>query len=207
MNNNEEAKKQVNGPGRPRGTSRKKSDRSQGTNRRTAIYASEELLNALESQAEQEETSNSGLISEILNLLLLSEAGQKLRYLADLQNHRLSQELADLLSLLLLIPSGEQQQNKQVWGEVASPPQMIADLTKALLSEPLIGQLQEKAAQNRRTLGQEVERNLILFREQIPLTEITDLAKATQRSPDEMLIRLILVGLEVYKQRGQPGIE
>lgn len=205
--NDKEAKKPANGPGRPRGTSRRKSDRSQGANRRTAIYASEELLNALESQAEQEETSNSGLISEILNLLLLSEAGQKLRYLANLQNHRLSQELADLLSLLLLIPSGEQEQSQQVWGEATSPAQLIADLTNALLSEPLLGQLQEKAAQNRRTLGQEVERNLILFREQIPLTEITDLAKATQRTPDEMLIRLMLVGLEVYKQREQASQE
>ena len=39
----------------------------------------------------------------------------------------------------------------------------------------------------------------MLFNEHIPMVEINELAEASQRNADQMLVRLVLLGLRVYK--------
>lgn len=219
-------------PGRPKSSGDTKASRNLGASSRTAIYITTELLAAIAAQAKTEQTSNSGLISAVFSFLLLSEAGQKLLSLATHERHTLTQQLTEILELLLLSQVGQQLQQdalehrvpvaqelqqrltqvqealpSQALAHLASaayrtPDQLIAELVHLLLSEPIGQRLQDNIILNRRTFGQEVERNLILFREQIPTDEIINLAQATQRTPDEMLIRLVLLGLEEYKKRG-----
>lgn len=220
-------------PGRPKSSGDTKASRNPGANSRTAIYLTNELLTAIAAQAKLEQTSNSGLISNVFSFLLLSEAGQKLLEVAIQERHTLTQQLAEILELLLLSQIGQKLQQEALEHQVPlaqelqqrltqqvkpgspnqalthlaeaayrTPDQLIAELVHLLLSEPIGKRLQENILRHRRTLGQEVERNLILFREQIPTDEIINLAGATQRTPDEMLIRLVLLGLEEYKKRG-----
>ena len=82
-------------------------------------------------------------------------------------------------------------------GKKRSP--FLVELIELLLTSPAGAQLRENAAQNRRSLAHELEANLVLFNEHIPTDEITELAEASQRHPDQMLVRLILLGLRVYK--------
>jgi hypothetical protein len=61
-------------------------------------------------------------------------------------------------------------------------------------------QLTHQARTHRRSLAHELECNLILFSEHLPAERIRELAKASQRHPDQMLIRLVLLGLRVYER-------
>jgi hypothetical protein len=45
-----------------------------------------------------------------------------------------------------------------------------------------------------------LEANLVLFNEHIPTERIVALAEASQRNPDQMLVRLVLLGLRVYEK-------
>ena len=73
------------------------------------------------------------------------------------------------------------------------------------LSAPVGQKLQENAKKNRRSLHQELESNLVLFNEQIPTEEISRLAETSQRNPDQMLIHLVLLGLQVYREKEELG--
>ena len=53
---------------------------------------------------------------------------------------------------------------------------------------------------HRRPLVHELEANLILFNEHLPTERIAELAEASQRNPDQMLVRLVLLGLRVYER-------
>jgi len=63
-----------------------------------------------------------------------------------------------------------------------------------------IGQiLQENSRSNQRTLVQELNRNLILFNKKLPIDEIHQLAAISERTSDQMVIYLALLGLKAYK--------
>jgi hypothetical protein len=76
----------------------------------------------------------------------------------------------------------------------------LAELLSLLLTSELGQHLREQAQENRRSLAHELECNLILFSEHLPADRIRELAKASQRHPDQMLIRLVLLGLRVYER-------
>ena len=82
-------------------------------------------------------------------------------------------------------------------GKKRSP--FLAELMELLLTSPMGEQLRINAEQNRRSLAHELEANLVLYSEHIPTAEIEELAAASQRNPDQMLVRLILLGLRVYR--------
>jgi hypothetical protein len=82
-------------------------------------------------------------------------------------------------------------------GKKRSP--FLAELMELLLTSPVGEQLRENAAKNRRSLAHELEANLVLFNDHIPTAEIAELAEASQRNPEQMLVRLVLLGLRVYK--------
>ena len=68
-----------------------------------------------------------------------------------------------------------------------------------LLTSPAGEALRANAQKNRRSLAHELEANLVLINEHIPADEIVELAAASQRNADQMLVRLVLLGLRVYK--------
>lgn len=79
---------------------------------------------------------------------------------------------------------------------------VVTILNFLLLSN--IGQiLQENSRSNQRTLIQELKHNLILFNEQLPTDEIYQLAAISQRTSDQMVIYLVLLGLRVYKANSE----
>ncbi|MEO1396090.1 MAG: hypothetical protein AAFV90_24595 [Cyanobacteria bacterium J06634_5] len=82
-------------------------------------------------------------------------------------------------------------------GKKRSP--FLAELMELLLISPMGEQLRTNAKKNRRSLAHELEASLVLFNEHIPTAEIAELAEASQRNADQMLVRLVLLGLRVYK--------
>jgi hypothetical protein len=85
----------------------------------------------------------------------------------------------------------------QEGGKKRSP--FLAELMELLLTSPMGEQMRENAAKHKRSLAHELEANLVLFNEHIPTAEIAELAEASQRNPDQMLVRLLLLGLRVYR--------
>jgi len=82
-------------------------------------------------------------------------------------------------------------------GKKRSP--FVGELMELLLTGPIGEQLRENAEKNRRSLAHELEANLVLFNKYVPTDEIAELAEASQRNPDQMLVRLVLLGLKVYR--------
>ena len=76
----------------------------------------------------------------------------------------------------------------------------LAELLSLLLTSGVGHNLRDQARTHRRSLAHELECNLILFSEHLPAERIRELAKASQRHPDQMLIRLVLLGLRVYER-------
>ncbi|NEQ42050.1 MAG: hypothetical protein F6K00_00225 [Leptolyngbya sp. SIOISBB] len=76
----------------------------------------------------------------------------------------------------------------------------LAELLELLLTSKTGEQLRESAQKHRRPLIHELEANLVLFNEHIPAERIAELAEASQRHPDQMLVRLVLLGLRVYER-------
>jgi hypothetical protein len=76
----------------------------------------------------------------------------------------------------------------------------LAEILELLLTSETGEQLRESAQKHRRPLVHELEANLLLFNEHIPTERIAELAEASQRHPDQMLVRLILLGLRVYER-------
>jgi hypothetical protein len=76
----------------------------------------------------------------------------------------------------------------------------LAEILELLLTSDVGQQLREGAQKHRRPLVYELEANLILFNEHIPTERIVELAETSQRNPDQMLVRLVLLGLRVYEK-------
>jgi hypothetical protein len=76
----------------------------------------------------------------------------------------------------------------------------VAELLEFLLLSPTGTQLRESAQKRRRRLMHELELNLMLFNERIPTQKIIELAEASQRDPDQMLVYIVLMGLRVYER-------
>jgi hypothetical protein len=76
----------------------------------------------------------------------------------------------------------------------------LADVLHLLLLSPTGQQLRDLAQQHRRDLVKELESNLVLLGDQLPVARIQELAAASQRYPEQMLVRLVLLGLRVYER-------
>lgn len=76
----------------------------------------------------------------------------------------------------------------------------LAEIMELLLTSEMGQSLREGAQKHRRPLIHELEANLVLFNEHIPIERIVELAEASQRNPDQMLVRLVLLGLRVYER-------
>ncbi|PSR19316.1 hypothetical protein C8255_02850 [filamentous cyanobacterium CCP3] len=76
----------------------------------------------------------------------------------------------------------------------------IAEILELLLTSEAGQILRESAQKHRRPLVHELEANLILFHEHVPTERIMELAEASQRNPDQMLVRLVLLGLRIYER-------
>lgn len=76
----------------------------------------------------------------------------------------------------------------------------LAEILELLLTSEMGEQLRHSAQKHRRPLLHELEANLVLFNEYIPTERIAELAEASQRHPDQMLVRLVLLGLRVYER-------
>lgn len=77
---------------------------------------------------------------------------------------------------------------------------LVAELLDLLLTSPMGQQLRTNADKHRRNLVHELEANLILFNPHLPMERIQQLAEGSQRNADQMLVRLVLLGLRVYEQ-------
>jgi hypothetical protein len=82
----------------------------------------------------------------------------------------------------------------------------LVELLNLLLVSPIGQQLRKQATVHQRTLAHELEDNLILFSQHLPTDRIQELAEQSQRRPDQMLVRLVLLGLRVY-ERGVARME
>jgi hypothetical protein len=87
----------------------------------------------------------------------------------------------------------------QAQGEYASRSGFVSGLLGFLLLSPLGQRMRENAERNSRTLAQELEQSLGLLQEQLPMSQIQELATASQRSPVQMLTYLTLLGLQSYE--------
>jgi hypothetical protein len=79
----------------------------------------------------------------------------------------------------------------------------VAEILELVLMSQTGTGLCKSAAQHERSLVNELEENLPLFNSRIPndtIDSIKDLAEASRRSLDEMLIHVILMGLKVYER-------
>ena len=83
-------------------------------------------------------------------------------------------------------------------GKKRSP--FFVEMMDLLLMSPTGQKLRESAKKHNRPLVNEVEAHLIWFNEHIPTEKIEELAVASQRYPDQMLVRLVLLGLRVYER-------
>ncbi len=88
----------------------------------------------------------------------------------------------------------------QAQQERASRSSFVTGLLSFLLLSPTGRQLLKNAYYGKRTIAQELEQFLVLLQEQLPLEEINQLAVASQRSLPQMLIYLVLLGLQTHQQ-------
>jgi hypothetical protein len=87
----------------------------------------------------------------------------------------------------------------QAQQEHASRSGFVTSILTFLLLSPIGQQLRQNASLSNRTIVQELEQSLALFQQQLPLQQINQLAVATQRSQAQMLIHLVLLGLQAYQ--------
>ncbi|MCU0567204.1 MAG: hypothetical protein MUF49_11475 [Oculatellaceae cyanobacterium Prado106] len=76
----------------------------------------------------------------------------------------------------------------------------VAEILELVLMSEMGQRLCANAARNERSLLNELKQNLLLFNPRIPIDTIEELAEDSQRYPDQMLLRLILLGLKVYER-------
>lgn len=78
---------------------------------------------------------------------------------------------------------------------------LISEILQIVLTSETGQALRLQALENQHSLAEELKRNLILFNTAIPIEQIRSLATSSQRNPDQMVIHLILLGLQTYQQQ------
>lgn len=78
---------------------------------------------------------------------------------------------------------------------------MVSEILQVVLTSETGQALRLQALENQHSLAEELKRNLILFNTAIPIEQIRSLATSSQRNPDQMVIHLILLGLQAYQQQ------
>lgn len=96
--------------------------------------------------------------------------------------------------------------NEQAKLEGSNQTRMIGDLLTMLLLSDTGQALREGAKSHRLTLAQEAERKIRLYTDRLPVEEIAKMAEATQRSEEDMIIRLVQMGLEVQRRRDNEAL-
>jgi predicted glycosyltransferase len=77
---------------------------------------------------------------------------------------------------------------------------LVSEILQVALTSELGQELRSQATASQHSLAEELKRNLILFNPAVPLEQIRSLATSSQRNPDQMVIHLILLGLQAYRQ-------
>ncbi|MGG6268829.1 hypothetical protein ACQ4M3_35840 [Leptolyngbya sp. AN03gr2] len=77
---------------------------------------------------------------------------------------------------------------------------LVSEILQVVLTSKLGQELRSQAIASQHSLAEELKRNLILFNPAVPSEQIRSLAIASQRNPDQMVIHLILLGLQAYQQ-------
>lgn len=75
----------------------------------------------------------------------------------------------------------------------------VAEILELLLASDIGQHLRASAQTHQRSLLSELQANLILFNPHIPTERVVELAEKSQRHPDQMLVRLVLLGLQIYE--------
>lgn len=96
---------------------------------------------------------------------------------------------------------------KQAKEEGMSMSRFVVEILNFLLLSCIGQKFQENIRSNQRTLVQELKHNLILFDKQLPTDEIHQLAAISQRTSDQMVIYLVLLGLRVYQAHSETDQE
>jgi hypothetical protein len=78
---------------------------------------------------------------------------------------------------------------------------LVSELLQIALTSEIGQKLRSQAAESQHSLADELKRNLILFNAALPIEQIRSLAASSQRNPDQMIIHLILLGLQTYQQK------
>jgi predicted glycosyltransferase len=76
----------------------------------------------------------------------------------------------------------------------------VAEILELALTSQTGERLCENALKHERSLVNELRQNLLLFNPRLPIDTIEELAEDSQRYPDQMLLRLALLGLKVYER-------
>ena len=77
---------------------------------------------------------------------------------------------------------------------------IVSELLYLLFMTPQGRRLRHSAKRNNATLAEEVEKYLVPFQEDFPTERISELAKLSYRTPTQMLVYLVLIGLRVYEK-------
>jgi hypothetical protein len=83
---------------------------------------------------------------------------------------------------------------------------LVSEILQVVLTSETGQALRSQAIESQHSIAEELKRNLILFNTAIPIEQIRSLATSSQRNPDQMVIHLILLGLQTYqKQHENPA--
>jgi metal-responsive CopG/Arc/MetJ family transcriptional regulator len=77
---------------------------------------------------------------------------------------------------------------------------LVSEILQVVLTSPIGQALRSQAEANQHSVTEELKRNLILFNPAIPMEQIRALAATSHRNPDQMIVHLILLGLQAYEQ-------
>ncbi len=78
---------------------------------------------------------------------------------------------------------------------------LVSEILQVVLTSETGQALRLQALESQHSLAEELKRNLILFNTAIPIEQIRSLATSSQRNPDQMVIHLILLGLQAYRRQ------
>lgn len=77
---------------------------------------------------------------------------------------------------------------------------LVSDLLHLVLMTPQGRSLRRSVSKNNTTLVEEIKKYLVPFQEDFPTERISELARLSRRTPTQMLVYLVLIGLRVYEK-------